>query len=219
MCTEASLTSQSCACGQTATLTLNTTSTRRSRRRLRWASRVWISTRHTRSKSCSAWWSAAVAARAAWSPSPVRPRHFLDTLALTRTHCCPDYEGQNVWDAADAGEWSLDLAEAAYASIQEVAPGVPGVAEGGTMKELCKFPGLILIVSRASIAGILGCILPGVPATVVRTGLRRRLPWRGEPTRHRCHLGCILLEMASGLHSSQDGSDIVADRRGPSGGQ
>ena len=73
---------------------------------------------------------------------------------LTRAHCCPDYEGQNVWDAADAGEWSLDLAEAACASIQEVAPDVPGVAEGGTMKELCKFPGLILIVSRASIAGI-----------------------------------------------------------------
>ena len=87
----------------------------------------------------------------------MRPRHFLDPFArrLTRAHdCCPDYEGQNVWDAADAGEWSLDLAEAACASLQEVAPDVPGVAEGGTMKELCKFPGLILIVSRASIAGI-----------------------------------------------------------------
>ncbi len=55
------------------------------------------------------------------------------------------YEGQNVWEAADAGQWSLDLAEAACATIQEVAPGTPGVTPGGTMKELCKFPGLILI--------------------------------------------------------------------------
>ena len=55
------------------------------------------------------------------------------------------YEGQNVWDAADAGLWSLELAEAACATIQEVAPGVPVVQTGCTMKELCKYPGLILI--------------------------------------------------------------------------
>jgi hypothetical protein len=55
------------------------------------------------------------------------------------------FEGQNVWDAADAGLWSMDLAEAACATIQEVAPDTPGVTPGGTMKELCKFPGLILI--------------------------------------------------------------------------
>ena len=40
-------------------------------------------------------------------------------------------------DMADIDR-ALDLAEAACASIQEVAPDVPGVAEGGTMKELCK---------------------------------------------------------------------------------
>ena len=33
--------------------------------------------------------------------------------------------------------------------------------------------------------------------------------WDGKPPRYRWHLGCTL---ASGLHSSQDASDIVADR-------
>ena len=55
------------------------------------------------------------------------------------------YEGQKVLDAADAGLWSLDLAEAACATIQEVGPGTPGINPGGTMKQLCKFPGLILV--------------------------------------------------------------------------
>ena len=54
-------------------------------------------------------------------------------------------EGKHVWEAADAGLWSYSLAEAACASIKEVADGVPGVTAGGTMKELCTWPGLILI--------------------------------------------------------------------------
>jgi hypothetical protein len=55
------------------------------------------------------------------------------------------YEGQSVWDAAEQGLWSLDLAEAACATIGDVAPDTPGVTPGGTMQELCKFPGLILV--------------------------------------------------------------------------
>eukprot|EP01047_Picozoa_sp_COSAG01_P073276 COSAG01_NODE_11900_length_1837_cov_168.412543_2_plen_237_part_00 len=54
-------------------------------------------------------------------------------------------EGKHVWDAAEAGLWNLSLAEAACASIQDVAEGTPGVTPGGTMEELCKWPGLILI--------------------------------------------------------------------------
>ena len=43
------------------------------------------------------------------------------------------------------GLWNIELAHAACASIKDVADGVPGVTQGGTMQELCQWPGLILL--------------------------------------------------------------------------
>lgn len=55
-------------------------------------------------------------------------------------------EGKHVWEAAEAGLWSLALAEAACDAIQDVAEGQPGTrAAEGTMQELCEWPGLILV--------------------------------------------------------------------------
>ena len=71
---------------------------------------------------------------------------LLETTTESGVVAVTYYEGQPVWDAADAGVWSLDLAEAACAAIGELAPGAPGVIPGGTMKELCKFPVRLLLI-------------------------------------------------------------------------
>ena len=49
-------------------------------------------------------------------------------------------EGRHVWEAAAAGKFSLELAQAACDAIDPEL-----VTTGGSMQQLCPWPGLIII--------------------------------------------------------------------------